>query len=191
MMRTLAAVLAAFALGAPIAVSAAQPSEADLQDARALAKEFMTSLKGELEAAIAEGGPVNAIAVCRGAAPGIAGEISSTSGWAVGRTAMKVRNPRNAPSVRERAVLMKFMARAEKGEDLTKMESAAVIEEGDRRYLHYMKAIPTGGVCLTCHGSDLGPELEEAIQESYPADAATGFEAGELRGAFTFVKPLD
>ncbi len=24
-----------------------------------------------------------------------------------------------------------------------------------------------------------------------PADAATGFELGELRGAFTFVKPLD
>lgn len=191
MTRTLAAALATLALAAPTALPAAQPSEADLKEARALAKEFMTSLKGELQAAIAAGGPVNAIKVCRSVAPGIAGEISSKSGWAVGRTALKVRNPRNAPSVRERAVLMNFMARAEKGEDLTKMESAAVIEEGDRRYLHYMKAIPTGGVCLTCHGSDLAPDLEQAIRETYPADAATGFEAGELRGAFTFVKPLE
>jgi cytochrome c551/c552 len=70
------------------------------------------------------------------------------------------------------------------------MESATVVEEGDRRYLHYMKAIPTQEVCLACHGSNVKEPVREAIAKQYPADAATGFEKGELRGAFTFVKPL-
>jgi hypothetical protein len=191
MKRTIAAGLGALALSLPAAGHATQPSESDIAEARALAKEFMTSLKGELQAAIKAGGPIDAIVVCRTAAPGIAGEISSKSGWAVGRTALKVRNPRNAPDVRERAVLMDFLTRAEAGEDLMKMESATVIAENGRRYLHYMKAIPTGGVCLTCHGGELEPKLQQAILQTYPADAATGFEAGELRGAFTFVKPLE
>jgi len=192
MIRLLAAAATAAALLLPAAAGAAatQPSEAQLQEARELARKFFMDLKGELTAAIQEGGPVNAIHVCRTAAPGIAGELSTRSGWAVGRTALKVRNPRNAPSVRERAVLMSFLDRAAAGEELKTMEDAAVIAEGGRKYLHYMKAIPTAGVCLTCHGDALSPDLEHAIRETYPADAATGFEQGELRGAFTFVKPL-
>lgn len=168
----------------------AAPDPADLKEARELAQRFFKSLKTELQTAIAEGGPVHAIEVCRTVAPGIAGELSTDSGWAVGRTALKVRNPRNAPSVRERAVLMDFLGQVEAGADMKGMESAAVISEGDRRYLHYMKAIPTAGVCLTCHGDTLSPDLERAIRASYPADSATGFEQGDLRGAFTFVKPL-
>lgn len=192
MRRLLAAAATTALLTLPATAGAAesQPSEAQLQEARQIAQKFFMNLKGELQAAIKEGGPVNAIHVCRTAAPGIAGELSTDSGWAVGRTALKVRNPRNAPSVRERAVLMEFMQRAGDGEDMKTMESAAVIEEGGREYLHYMKAIPTAGVCVTCHGSKLSPDLEKAIRASYPADAATGYKQGDLRGAFTFVKPL-
>mgnify|MGYP006425957993 CR=1 FL=1 len=189
--------LAALAVGILTSGSAlaadptAEPSDADLKEARQLAQEFFMSLKGELQAAIKDGGPVNAIDVCARVAPGISGELSTKSGWAVGRTALKVRNPRNSPSVRERAVLMDFKRRAADGEAMKGMESAAVIQEGDRDYLHYMKAIPTADVCLVCHGSDVSGKLKDAIRAKYPADAATGFEKGELRGAFTFVKPLD
>jgi cytochrome c551/c552 len=137
-----------------------------------------------------KGGPTHAIDVCAEVAPSIAGNISQKSGWAVGRTALKVRNPRNAPSVRERAVLMQFQERHAEGESFAKMEDAAIIEDGGRRYLHYMKAIPTQEVCLACHGTQVEAPVQQAIAERYPADAATGFEKGELRGAFTFVKPL-
>jgi hypothetical protein len=51
-----------------------------------------------------------------------------------------------------------------------------------------MKAIPVGQVCLTCHGSDIAPELRTEINTYYPEDMATGFELGELRGAFTITK---
>mgnify|MGYP000571304547 CR=1 FL=1 len=194
-MRVAAATMLAAAClmgaGAVPAGPAERPSEAQVKEARQLAKRFFGALKSELQTALADGGPVHAIGVCSRVAPGIAGELSTKSGWAVGRTALRVRNPRNAPSVRERAVLMDFKQRVEQGEPMKTMESAAVFTEGGRRYLHYMKAIPTKGVCLTCHGENLPAELRAAIDEEYPADAATGFEMGDLRGAFTFVKPLE
>ncbi|MDZ7712786.1 MAG: DUF3365 domain-containing protein [Rhodovibrio sp.] len=191
----IAAGLSLTAAGNPAHAGEAQAATSDvpqeeLEAARGLVKGFFTELKGELQAAIKEGGPAHAIGVCQEVAPSIAGKMSEKSGWAVGRTALKVRNPRNSPSVRERAVLMEFKRRHAEGESFKKMESAAVIQEGGRRYLHYMKAIPTQEVCLACHGSDVKEPVQEAIAAQYPADAATGFEKGELRGAFTFVKPL-
>jgi cytochrome c551/c552 len=201
-LRTTTAALAiAAGLGLTAAASPAQADEAqaatgeevpqaEIEAARGLVKGFFTELKGELQSAIKEGGPAHAIGVCQEVAPSIAGKMSENSGWSVGRTALKVRNPRNTPSVRERAVLMEFKQRHAEGESFKTMESATVVEEGDRRYLHYMKAIPTQQVCLACHGSNVKKPVEEAIAAQYPADAATGFEKGELRGAFTFVKPL-
>ncbi len=174
----------------PASDAADEPARGQIETARSLAEQFMRRLGGELTAALEEGGPAAAIEICRSAAPDVAGELSRRHGWVVGRTALRVRNPRNAPSVRERGVLMRFQQRAEAGEDLTGMEHAAIIDEGGDRILHYMKAIPTAGVCLTCHGGSVDPAVRAAIHAIYPSDAATGFEIGELRGAFTFVKPL-
>lgn len=183
--------------GALALVPAALPAPAEevpqdlVQEARALAKAFFTELEGELERAIAEKGAAGAIGVCGEKAPGIAGKLSEKAGRAVGRTALRMRNPRNAPSPLERAVLVRFRERIAAGEDPAKVEWGGMVEEGGMRHLHDMKAIPTGQVCLTCHGSEVEPEVLRAIRAGYPADAATGFREGELRGAFTFVRPLD
>ena len=54
-----------------------------------------------------------------------------------------------------------------------------------------MKAIGTAEKpCLTCHGSNIKPELAAKINSLYPEDKATGYKAGELRGAFTIMQPL-
>ena len=37
--------------------------------------------------------------------------------------------------------------------------------------------------CLACHGSEVSPEVREAIAARYPGDRATGFAVGDLRGA--------
>ena len=47
-----------------------------------------------------------------------------------------------------------------------------------------MKAIPTGGLCLQCHGEVLDPAVAGKIAELYPDDQATGFIDGDLRGVF-------
>lgn len=187
-MRTMAAVFAALL---PLSsLAAAEPPAELVAQARDLARAFFTELKTALEQGIAETGPAGAIAVCGEKAPGIGGSLSERSGWAVGRTALRVRNPRNAPDSRERAVLVSFRERIAAGEDPAQVEQAMVVEEGGVRWLHYMKVIPMGEVCTTCHGTDIDPQVQAAIRARYPADAATGFRVGELRGAFTFVKPL-
>ena len=56
-------------------------------------------------------------------------------------------------------------------------------EEGES--FLWMKPIVTEPVCLVCHGKAVPEAVAAAIAERYPGDGATGFEAGELRGAFT------
>ncbi len=187
--RLLPVVAAALLLVAP--ADAAEDASAAVKQARTIARDFMTTLKGELMRAMEDGGPAHAIEVCKAVAPRIAEDESRKFGWHVARTSHRVRNPANAPDAWERKILASFLARAERGENLKAMEYGEVIETGDRRVFRYMKAIPTQALCLNCHGSDLQPEVTARLAELYPDDRATGFEVGDLRGAFTFSKRLD
>jgi len=166
--------------------------EARASAGREVVKEFATELRGELQAAMKAGGPPAAIAVCREAAPAIAAGLSEREGWRVARTSQRVRNPANAPDAYEAEVLARFIAAREAGESPAGLEAFGVVEMPDgTRAFRYMKAIPTDGPCLACHGSTLAPEVADALAEVYPQDRATGFAEGDIRGAFTIVQPLD
>jgi hypothetical protein len=164
--------------------------EAFTMESRAKIKAFAGELQGELGAAIKSGGPISAIDVCHDRAPEIA-EGLSTEGWHVARTSHRTRNPGNAPDAWEAAVLDSFIARAEAGETFDAMDEAEIVETDNGKAYRYMKAIPVGEVCLTCHGTDLDADLAAQIASLYPADQATGFELGQLRGAFTVTRQLD
>lgn len=157
---------------------------------RTAVKEFAGELKGELLAALKAGGPVNAVSVCSEKAPAIAGGISADKGWDVGRTSLRIRNPENAPDSWERKTLEAFEERRKSGEDLAKMEHSEVVTAEGRSVFRYMKAIPVGELCLTCHGKDLVPDLVAKLKELYPEDRATGFSLGDIRGAFTITQPM-
>jgi len=175
-----------------LATAFADPSaDPNAAEAKALVKEFFTSLKGELEAAISAGGPASSISVCKERAPAIAQSLSERSGWDLGRTSLKLRNPKqNAPDAWEKQVLVKFEERKAGGEDVKTMAFAEVVEsDGGKRY-RFMKAIPTAELCLLCHGEVISPDIAAAIDEAYPDDQARGFALGDIRGAFTFSKPL-
>jgi hypothetical protein len=64
---------------------------------RAVATEFGMTLVGELQKAIAAGGPVNAIDVCNIIAPKIAADMSAGKKMTIGRTSLKLRQPNNKP----------------------------------------------------------------------------------------------
>ena len=70
-------------------------------ESRAVTMEFMQTLKGELQAAIKAGGPVNAIQVCNTRAPEIATGFSDKKGWVVARTSQP-RPPRRRAGARFR-----------------------------------------------------------------------------------------
>jgi len=68
------------------------------------------------------------------------------------------------------------------------MAYSEVVDVNGSKEFRFMKAIPTGGACLACHGETLSPELAEKVKTLYPQDLATGFMLGDIRGAFVVTK---
>lgn len=178
--------IATFAAGPVVADDLAKSADAS----RAVVKEFMKSLKGEMQTAMKAGGPLNAIGVCNTEAPVITSKMSEKHGWDVGRTSLKVRNQNNAPDAWEKSVLADFEKRKKEGANVKTLEHYEVVTQDGKKQFRYMKAIPTGEVCTKCHGEKLNPGVAAKLKELYPADKATGFKVGDIRGAFSITQPM-
>lgn len=165
----------------------ASAQDAAVEADRALAKQLAGELKAALSTAM-QISPANAIAVCSEKAPQIAARIGAENGVEIGRTALRTRSPANQPNDWQRNVLNDFQARVAAGESISSMEYSAVVREAGGPERRFMKAIATEALCLTCHGQQLAPEIRTAIANRYPQDTATGFAAGELRGAVYIVR---
>ncbi len=124
-------------------------------------------------------GPENAIDVCRLDAPRVATEASA-NGVQVGRTSHRLRNPSNAPSDWQQEAIDHYLSSEDR--------EPRVVELGNAR-VGYVEPILTAPLCLTCHGSELGSGVRQALATHYPDDRATGFAAGELRGIFWVTLP--
>ena len=183
-------VIAALVCGTVMGIAAAAEQAPQVNEARGLVKEFFSSLKGQLQAAMQAGGPVKAIEVCNVQAPAIAQGLADQSGWEVARTSLRLRNPSNQPDGWESGVLEQFDVRQRAGEDPQKMEFSEVVEVGGVKSFRYMKAIPTGEICLKCHGDQIAAEVQAQLNQYYPGDKATGYALGDIRGAFTLSKKL-
>lgn len=165
--------------------------EAFANESRAAVEAFGGALKTELMRAMAEDGAAAAITVCNEAAPVIAANVSADAGLDVGRTSLRVRNPDNAPDAWERAVLQGFEDARGSGVDVATLEHVERVSIDGRAALRYMKAIPMAPLCSACHGSDLAPDVSEAIDAHYPDDQARGYSVGDIRGAFTVIDWID
>lgn len=175
-----------------IAPTTSQAIEERTVASRAAVKAFASELQGELKAAMSAGGPVSAISVCKEAAPAIARDISEQTGWQVGRTSHRLRNPANKPDAHEAGILARFLEARENGADPATLETYDVVMLANGRTAYrYMKAIPAQAACLACHGANLAPEIEASLALSYPDDQATGFREGDIRGAFTITQIID
>lgn len=135
-----------------------------------------TAMFAELSKALGEGGALNAVGVCHDAANRIAEEVRRTEGFALGRTSHRLRNSDNVPpswaaAHVERAATMPMS-------DVQPL----VVDLGDR--VGVLRPMPTMGLCVTCHGPEeqIAPDVRETIAALYPADRATGFREGDLRG---------
>jgi hypothetical protein len=170
-----------------ISGAAADDRDPRLAESRAIAQTFAGELQGALKAALEAGGPVEAIAVCRDQAPQIASRLSRQSGAAVGRVSARHRNPLNAPRAGQRTVLAGFEATMAAAPDAVPEHFASADDGG----AFYLKAIPTAPLCLTCHGEVLAESVAGRLAADYPHDLATGYRAGDLRGAFSVVWPAE
>ena len=156
---------------------------AAIQKSAAAADLLFQRLSGELATALANGGPAAAVVICKDRAPAIAAEIQGATGVDIERTALRVRSPANAPDAWEMATMRSFIARHDAGEEWAAMSATRI----ESRQLNWMRPIPLGGMCATCHGdpATFTHDTRLALREAYPDDQATGFKPGDLRGAFT------
>ncbi|HPE48678.1 MAG TPA: DUF3365 domain-containing protein [Hyphomonas sp.] len=185
----LAGVLAACGRPEPAApVANPTPTEQEIAGARDAASQLGSRLKARLMAAMSEGGPIAAIEVCAEEAPQIAQQVSEETGYRVGRTSLRVRNPANAPDAWEQEQLMSFMKDLQDGADPAGLEAAEIVTDGGREYFRWARPIMLEAPCATCHGQSVSPEILAEIKARYPDDTATGFAVGDLRGMFTVSK---
>lgn len=192
---TLAVSLAvAFATAAGNAVAEAPPGagrDGAIAASKSAVGELAETLKGYLGSALKEQGPDGALAVCQTIAPEAATAIGDKYKVVLRRTALKVRNPANAPDPFEARVLAEFEQQARSGTDLETLTRSEIVETDGGPKLRFMKAIPMADQpCSTCHGTNIKPTLADDIRRLYPHDQAIGFKPGELRGAFSVVAPV-
>ncbi|MEC7120317.1 MAG: DUF3365 domain-containing protein [Pseudomonadota bacterium] len=155
------------------------------QAAQARVKPFAGQLLSAVQGAMQVGGATQAITVCTELAPALA-QQASTDGWTVGRISDRVRQPNNAADAWESAVLAQFAAQVAAGQPVAELKHSAVVE-GEYRY---MQAIGIAPPCLACHGQNLAPDVQASLAQAYPKDRATGYQVGQLRGAFSLRKAL-
>ncbi len=147
---------------------------------------FVKELGAAMTREMTKGGPTEAIKVCAELAPEIAGRLSRERGWRVTRVGTRVRNPLlGMPDAWEQKVLAEFAERARKGEAFPSMTRSEVVMEPDGQYYRFMKPIALQPQCVLCHGpsEQIPEEIRTVLKKQYPFDAATGYKAGELRGA--------
>lgn len=173
--------------------------QAFVDESRKLTDDFQEQLKSELMQAMQSGGPGAAIEVCQVRAAHIADEARrrrDRDSWALSRTALRVRNPDNAATEWQRRGLLnlqqtidardKGLGQPAGGDRPVEWHEKAA--DGSFRYL---RAIPMGALCSTCHGdpAELLPVVKQRLAQLYPKDQATGFAVGDLRGAFVVTAP--
>lgn len=175
----------------PLHAGSQTPDQPTNEEARAIAKQFVGQLQPELQKSMKSNGPVGTIDFCHSKAPQIAHELAQKTGWEINRVSLKPRGANATPDKWEATVLERFNELLAKGENPQNIEFSAIVSMNDEKQFRYMKAIPTGDVCLKCHGTDIAAPVKGAIQKFYPYDAATGYSAGQIRGAFSFSKALN
>jgi hypothetical protein len=146
------------------------------------------TLSGELMGAVAEGGPAHAIDFCAREAMDLTRQVAAEmgAGWEVRRTALRTRNPANAPDDLDVRALERFHTAESDGAALENLVRRA--PDGDYRYYRPLRVAP---LCLECHGprESLRPDVLDALATRYPDDAATGYAEGDLRGVIRITVP--
>jgi len=168
-------------------------SENQVAGMRATAMEFMKDLKGILINQIQTNGILQAVSVCSDTAQVLTNNFGVERGVYIKRVSLKNRNVNNAPDDFEKMILNKFALMQQNNELNGETEYAEIVDEGEFKYLRYVKPILVQAECLNCHGSEneIMPEVKQLISQAYPDDKAVGYKIGDLRGAVSLKKAIE
>lgn len=179
-----------FAATLAVSATALAGEPPELAAARGAADEFMGALMQRLLQEIKAGGATQAVSVCSEVGLQIPAELSRTRGIMLRRTTLKPRNPQNAPDATDRAHLDRLAALHAQGN--LPADEWEIIEHDGRPWLSYRRPIRLAPLCVQCHGpaDQIAPAIRALLKEKYPADQATGYRPGDLRGMVTARLPL-
>jgi hypothetical protein len=122
------------------------------------------------------------VEVCRLEAAAIHAAFAGANAATVKRTALRLRNPQNAPDSLEQVWLAHFAAQRAAGGALR--DTVVQVAHGWR----YFRPIVLLEGCTPCHGrqgADIRAEDLAAIRVAYPSDKAVDFTVGDVRGMFS------
>jgi len=149
-----------------------------IERAQAAARLMATRLLTKMQEVVSEAGPLAAIEVCRDAAPRIAREVEQKTGFRIGRTSHRLRNPENRPPAWASDLMRKII----RGDPEAGLEPRVFVRtdgvEGITLPIRMQK------MCVTCHGTEeqIPAKVRESLAEHYPEDRARDFRPGDLRG---------
>ena len=162
------------------------------QIAKAAAGDFSGRLRTALMDRMQSEGPVAAVDFCHAQAPLIADAVMAEHGVRLGRVAVPTRNrnPDNAPMEWKLQALMQFQSAVDAGAAPAEQLFVQRDNLPPGIAMRMVRGIAVEPTCLACHGRALAPDVSKAIQLRYPHDAATGFDAGDLRGGLWVEVPV-
>lgn len=187
----------AFACSSPGSGSAGGPSGsgaslskegAAIAAAKSAAGTLGTRLRTRLTDAMNNGGAANAVQVCSAEAQPMAEAVAKETGAKVGRSSLKLRNPKDAAPGWVQTWLL--AQGDKKAEAVTGIEG--VFDSPTGKVARFLKPIAIEGACLSCHGdpAQMSEPVKAAIAPKYPEDKATGYQNGDLRGALWAEVPV-
>jgi hypothetical protein len=160
-----------------------------VEEGDAAAQALMGALQARLMAAMQEGGPAHAVRFCAEEALPVTDSVAGTlgEGFEIKRVSLRHRNPENAPDAAEAEALRHFESVLAEAGSLPE----TWVQKTSAGELRYYRSITIAPPCLTCHaGTDqLDPAVRAALEETYPEDLATGYEAGDFRGLIRVTVP--
>ncbi len=188
----------AISLCVAVPVSLAQPgpgrNENAMQETRDIASAMLKELGLTSQAAMANGGPENAIGVCKTQAPEIAENLSTKHQLQVARVGTRARNAvMGQPNEWQALALKQFEARLASGDKPHDIEYVQLTKSGAYDLeLRYAKPIVMQAMCTACHGSteQITPSVKAKLEQMYPNDKAVDYKPGDLRGAVVVTRIL-
>lgn len=155
----------------------------------AAADDLVATLMAHLTEAMREGGPAAAVDYCSTRALPLTTEVADRKGLDIKRTSMLSRNPANAPDQAETVALKYFQTSLEETGELP----GPWVQKSGRDEYRYYRPLAIAAPCLVCHGvgEQIDPGVRAVLEEKYPDDSATGYEAGDLRGVIRVSVPAE
>ncbi len=150
----------------------------------AIAAQPFGVLNSRLGKAIADAGLTNAVEFCSVHGITFTTSVGVTNQVVLRRVTHRPRNPQNRADTNELAVIRQFEAELSKGATPKPIVAANKPDS----FTYYAPIVLKLPLCLRCHGepgADIKPDVLGQIKKTYPADEATGFKLGQLRGLWS------